>query len=57
MTINDFCIQGGVSEKSLYYWQKKLRTKMAEAAVPKLVQLEPVSNWWNYFKSVIAEQS
>jgi putative transposase len=43
MTNKDFCIQRGVSEKSFYYWQKKLRTKLAEAAVPQLVQLEPMS--------------
>ena len=43
MTNKDFCIQRGVSEKSFYYWQKKLRTKLLEAASPQLVQLEPVS--------------
>ena len=43
MSNKDFCIQRGVSEKSFYYWQKKLRTKLAEAAVPQLVQLDPVS--------------
>ena len=41
MTNKDFCEQRGVSEKSFYYWQKKLRTKLAEAAAPQLVQLEP----------------
>ena len=41
MTNKDFCIQRGVSENSFYYWQKKLRTKLAEAAAPQLVQLEP----------------
>ena len=40
MTNKDFCIQRGVSEKSFYYWQKKLRTKLLEAAAPQLVQLE-----------------
>ena len=39
----EFCIQRGVSEKSFYYWQKKLRTKLVEAAAPQLVQLEAVS--------------
>ncbi|MBR6683126.1 MAG: transposase [Firmicutes bacterium] len=43
MTNKDFCIQRGVSEKSFYYWQKKLRAKLAEAAAPQLVQLDPVS--------------
>jgi putative transposase len=41
MTNKDFCIQRGVSEKSFYYWQKKLRTQLLEAAVPQLIQLEP----------------
>ena len=40
MTNKDFCIQRGVSEKSFYYWQKKLRTKLLKAAAPQLVQLE-----------------
>ena len=41
MTNKDFCIQRGVSEKSFYYWQKKLRTKLVETASPQLIQLEP----------------
>jgi putative transposase len=40
MSNKDFCIQRGVSEKSFYYWQKKLRTQLLEAAVPQLIQLE-----------------
>ena len=40
MTNKVFCIQRGVSEKSFYYWQKKLRTKLLETAAPQLVQLE-----------------
>ena len=43
MSNKEFCMQRGVSEKSFYYWQKKLRMKLAEAAVPQLVQLEPMS--------------
>ena len=43
MSNKDFCIQRGVSEKSFYYWQKKLRTKLLEAAAPQLVQLESTS--------------
>ena len=43
MSNKDFCIQRGVSEKSFYYWQKKLRTKLAKAAAPQLVQLDSVS--------------
>ena len=43
MSNKEFCMQRGVSEKSFYYWQKKLRTKLLEAAAPQLVQLDPVS--------------
>lgn len=38
-----FCAQRGISEKSYYYWLRKLRGQMAEAAAPQLVQLEPNS--------------
>ena len=41
MSNKDFCIQRGVSEKSFYYWQKKLRTQLLEATAPQLIQLEP----------------
>ena len=37
----EFCRQRGISEKTYYYWLRKLRRQMAEAAVPQLVQLEP----------------
>lgn len=40
MTNKEFCELRGVSEKSFYYWQKKLRTMLVEAAAPQLVQLE-----------------
>lgn len=39
----EFCRQRGISEKSFYYWLRKLRGQMAEAATPKLVPLEPVA--------------
>ena len=41
LTKREFCQQRGISEKSFYYWLKKLRTQMAGAAAPQLVQLEP----------------
>ena len=41
LTKREFCQQRGISEKSFYYWLKKLRTRMAGAATPQLVQLEP----------------
>lgn len=44
----EFCRQHGISEKSFYYWQRKLRTQIIEASAPKLVQMElapvPVQN-------------
>ena len=43
LTKREFCQQRGISEKSFYYWLRKLRSYMAEAAGPQLVQLEPVS--------------
>ena len=38
----EFCRQRGISEKTYYYWLRKLRSQMAEAAGPQLVQLEPI---------------
>ena len=37
----EFCRQRGISEKTYYYWLRKLRSQIAETAVPQLVQLEP----------------
>lgn len=36
----EFCRQRGISEKTYYYWLRKLRSQMAEAVAPQLVQLE-----------------
>ena len=41
LTKREFCRQRGISEKSYYYWLRKFRSQMAEAAAPQLVQLEP----------------
>ena len=41
LTKREFCRQRGISEKSYYYWLRKLRSQMAETAVPQLVQLDP----------------
>lgn len=38
----EFCRQRGISEKSYYYWLRKLRNQIAEATTPQLVQLEPL---------------
>ncbi len=43
LTKREFCQQRGISEKSFYYWLRKLRSQMAEAAGPQPVQLDPVS--------------
>ena len=39
----EFCRQRGISENTFYYWLRKLRGQMVDAAVPRLVQLEPVT--------------
>ena len=39
----EFCRQRGIPEKSFYYWQRKLRQQIVEAASPQLVPLEPVA--------------
>ena len=41
LTKREFCQQRGISEKSFYYWLRKLRSHVAEVAVPQLVQLDP----------------
>ena len=44
LTKRAFCQQRGISEKSFYYWLRKLRSQIAEATGPQLVQLEAVPN-------------
>ena len=46
LTKREFCQKRGIPEKSFYYWLRKLRSQMAEASGPQLVQLDPpvVSN-------------
>lgn len=39
LTKREFCQQRGISEKSFYYWLRKLRSQMAKATGPQLVQL------------------
>lgn len=36
----ELCQQRGISEKSFYYWLRKLRGQMAEATGPRLVPLD-----------------
>ena len=40
LTKRAFCQQRGISEKSFYYWIRKLRSQMAVAAGPQLVPLD-----------------
>ena len=40
LTNKEFCRQRGISEKSFYYWQRKLRQQIVESASPQLVQLD-----------------
>ena len=40
LTKREFCRRRGISEKSFYYWLRKLRSQMTEAAGPRIVQLE-----------------
>ena len=42
LTKREFCQQRGISEKSFYYWLRKLRGQMAESAGPRLVPLDSV---------------
>ena len=42
LTKREFCQQRGISEKSFYYWLRKLRGQMAGDSMPQLVLLESV---------------
>ena len=42
LTKREFCQQRGISEKSFYYWFRKMRTQMTETSAPQLVRLEPL---------------
>ena len=40
LTNKEFCAQRGISEKTYYYWLRKVRATAAEAMEPRLVHLE-----------------
>ena len=40
LTNKEFCEQRGISEKSFYYWQRKLRAHIIESSEPQLVPLK-----------------
>ena len=45
LTNKEFCEQRGISEKSFYYWQRKLRAYIMESSEPQLVPLnQPISS-------------
>lgn len=46
----EFCRQQGISERSCYYWLRKLSSRAAEAAMPQLVQLESTPAWENMLR-------
>ena len=43
LTKREFCQQRGISEKSYYYWLRKLRSQIVTSSSPQLVQLDPKS--------------
>ena len=36
-----YCQQQGISEKTYYYWLRKVRTSAVEQEAPQIVELEP----------------
>lgn len=36
-----YCEQHGISEKTYYYWLRKLRTAAMERAAPQIMEVEP----------------
>ena len=36
----DYCKQNGISEKTFYYWLRKLRSAVAEVGSPQIVRLD-----------------
>ena len=39
----EYCRQQGISEKTYYYWLRKLRSEAAEG-IPQIVEVEPPAN-------------
>ena len=41
LTKREFCLQRGISEKSYYYWLRKLRNQAAKSTESHLIKLDP----------------
>ena len=44
LTKREFCLQRGISEKSYYYWLRKLRNQTAKTAESHLIKLDSTPN-------------
>ena len=42
LTNKEYCRQHGISEKSFYYWLRKLRKQVCEQAAPQIAAIDPV---------------
>ena len=42
LTNKEYCRQCGISEKSYYYWLRKLRKQVCEQVTPQIVAIDPV---------------
>ena len=40
LTNKEYCRQHGISEKSYYYWLRKLRKQVCEQAAPRIVAID-----------------
>ena len=40
LTSKEYCRQHGISEKSYYYWLRKLRKQVCEQAAPQIVAID-----------------
>lgn len=44
MTKKDFCASRGISDKTYYYWLRKLRESASESLAPQLVEVKLASS-------------
>ena len=43
LTNKEYCRQHGISEKSYYYWLRKLRKQVCEQTAPQIVAIDPAA--------------